>query len=127
MRLTRLIDCNPHWVSARYAGADDDVACGVHFDCPEGHEGCDHAIPFAPRLDGSPATSWYSSGAIWQRTGETFETLTLTPSIRRTPVYASHEAALAAGALAEHVTPTLLCAFHGFITNGEITFCGDSH
>lgn len=125
-RRTRLIDCNPRWVSGRYAGHDDDVACGVHFDCPEGHADCSHAIPFAPRLDGSPAASWYTSGAIWQRTGDTFETLTISPSIRRNPTYASREAAAAAGALPELVTESMLCAFHGFIRDGQIEFCSDS-
>jgi Family of unknown function (DUF6527) len=125
-RKTRLADCNPRWVTGRYAGQPDDVPCGIHFDCPEGHAGCDHAIPFAPRLDGSPAASWYTSGAIWQRTGDTFDTLTLSPSIRRNPVYASREAAIAAGALEEYLTPTMFCALHIFIRNGQIEFCGDS-
>lgn len=125
-RKTRLVDCNPRWVTGRYAGSDDDVPCGIHFDCPEGHEGCDHAIPFAPRLDGSPATSWYTSRAIWQRTGDTFETLTLTPSIARVPAYASRAEAIARGCLDQNVTPSLLCAFHGFIRDGAIEFCGDS-
>lgn len=125
-RKHRLVDCNPRWVTGRYAGQPDDVPCGIHFDCPEGHADCGHAIPFAPRLDGSPATSWYSSGAIWQRTGDTFETLTLTPSIRRNPTYASRAAALAAGALPELLNDSDLCAFHGFIRDGQIEFCGDS-
>lgn len=125
-RLTRLVDCNPRWVTGRYAGADDDVPCGVHFDCPEGHEGCDHAIPFEPRLDGSPASSWYTSGAIWQRTGDTFETLTLSPSIRRIPRHTSRDAAIASGCIPEYVTESMPCAFHGFIKAGAIEFCGDS-
>jgi hypothetical protein len=125
-RRTRLVDCNPRWVTGRYAGQPDDVPCGIHFDCPEAHEGCSHAIPFAPRLDGSPATSWYTSGAIWQRSGDTFETLTLSPSIRRNPTYASREAAIAAGALPELLEDSHFCAFHGFIRDGQIEFCGDS-
>jgi hypothetical protein len=125
-RRTRLIDCNPRWISGRYAGQPSDIPCGVHFDCPEGHDGCSHAIPFTPALDGSSRDSWQSNSAIWQRTGETFEDLTLSPSIRRSPTYPSREAALAAGALAEHLGDRHFCAFHGFITNGEITFCGDS-
>jgi len=106
-RRTRLVDCNPRWVTGRYAGRDDDTPVGVHFDCPEGHEGCDHAIPFTPALDGTATTTWQTNGANWQRTGDTFETLTLTPSIN-TPQRQNG------------------CAFHGFIANGEITFCGDS-
>lgn len=125
-RKHRLVDCNPRWVAARYAGQPDDVPCGIHFDCPEGHKDCDHAIPFAPRLDGSPATSWYTSGAIWQRSGDTFEALTLSPSIRREPTYASREAAIAAGAEERYLEPTHFCAFHGFIRDGQIVFCEDS-
>jgi len=120
-RRTRLVDCDPRWVVV--AGGPH---CGISFDCPEGHEGCRHIIPFTPALDGSPAVGWQSNGCMWQRTGDTFETLTLSPSIRREPVYASVNAALAAGCLPEHVTPTLLCAFHGFIRDGQIEFCGDS-
>ena len=131
-RKTRLVDLNPRWVSGRYAGRDDDVPCGIHFDCPEGHEGCSHAIPFAPAFDGSPTPGWQQNGAIWQRSGDTFETLTLSPSIRRNPPHASRAAAIAAGCIPEHVTDTMLCAFHGFIggsggqTPGMIEFCGDS-
>jgi hypothetical protein len=40
----------------------------------------------------------------WQRTGETFETLSLTQSIRRLDG----------------------CKWHGLITNGEIVTCGDA-
>lgn len=123
---TRLADCNPRWITGRYAGRDDDTPVGVHFDCPEGHEGCDDAIPFSPALNGGPAASWYTSGAIWQRTGDTFATLTLSPSIRRIPTYASREAALAAGARAEYLTPSMFCALHIFIRGGEIVFCEDS-
>lgn len=125
-RRTRLVDCNPRWVSGRYTGHDADYTNGVHFDCPEGHEGCSHAIPFTPALDSSPSSSWQTNGAQWQRVGDTFETLTLSPSIRREPTYASIEAAVAAGGIAEHVTPSMLCAFHGFIRGGTIEFCGDS-
>lgn len=125
-RRTRLVDCNPRWVTGRYAGRDDDTPVGVHFDCPEGHEGCDHAIPFTPAVGGGPAASWYTSGAIWQRTGDTFETMTLSPSIRRNPTYASREAAIAAGALPEHLNDSHFCALHIFIRDGQIEFCGDS-
>lgn len=128
VRKTRLVDCNPRWVITKGR------VSGVSFDCPEGHENCRHSIPFTPALDGHPAASWYTSGAVWQRMGPSsefaetklFDTLTLSPSIRREPVYASREAALAAGCLEEHIEPTLLCAFHGFICNGQIDFCGDS-
>lgn len=124
-RKTRLVDCNPRWRT--YDGKDDHASDALHFDCPEGHEGCSHIIPFSPGLDGAvvPAPAW-NRGVNWQRTGDTFETLSLSPSIRRIPRHASREAAIAAGCIPEYVTDSLLCAFHGFITNGAITFCGDS-
>lgn len=125
-RKTRLVDCDPRWISGRYTGQPGDAVRGVHFDCPECHAGCSHAIPFTPALDGTTSNGWQQNGAIWQRTGDTFETLTLSPSIRRIPSHASREAAVAAGCIPEYITDSLLCAFHGFVTNGEITFCGDS-
>jgi len=125
-RRTRLVDCNPRWAHGRYYGQEEGPVRGVHFDCPEGHAECSHIIPFTPALDGTEAASWQSNGANWQRTGDTFETLTLSPSIRRNPTYASREAALAAGALPEYLNDSHFCAFHGFIRDGAIEFCGDS-
>lgn len=124
-RRTRLVDCNPRWVSGRYHGAEG-AACGIHFDCPEGHAQCWHTIPFTPALDESPSATWQQNGATWQRTGGMFETLTLSPSIRRNPTYASREAAIAAGALAEHLNDSHFCALHIFIRGGQIEFCEDS-
>lgn len=126
MRKTRLVDCNPRWVAARYRGEENGTPAGVKFDCPEGHKDCWHVIPFTPDMNGAPRESWQSNGAVWQRTGDTFETLTLAPSIRRIPPYESREAAVAAGCIPEYVTDSFLCAFHGFVKNGEIEFCGDS-
>lgn len=119
-RRHRLVDCDPRWVN--HQGA----LCGISFACPEGHEDCRHSIPFTPALDGTQAPSWYASGAIWQRSGDTFETLALSPSIRREPVYASREAAIAAGALPGHLAPMMFCALHVNIVEGRIEFCGDS-
>lgn len=122
MRKNRLIDCEPHFVEDK-----DGVVCAVYFECPEGHDGCKHVIPFRPALDGSPG-NWNNggSGAMWSRTGDTFETLTLSPSIRRIQRHASKEAALAAGVMEEHFSESLTCALHIFITNGAVEFCGDS-
>lgn len=122
VRKTRLVDCNPDWIVDR----KDGPVCGLRFDCPEGHEGCAHAIPFTPALDGQAAPGWQRNGALWQRTGDTFETITLNPSIRRVPEHASREAALGAGCIPEHVTDSLICALHIFIRDGAIEFCGDS-
>lgn len=109
-RKLRLRDCDPAWVM-RF---DTFTICGLSFNCPEGHAGCWHRIPFT------------GADVVWHRTGDTFETLTIMPSIRRLPRYASREAALADGIKPEHVTPALLCAFHGFISGGRIEFCDDS-
>lgn len=121
-RKTRLADCNPHFVEDK-----DGVLCAVYFECPEGHDDCKHVIPFSPALDGS-AGNWNNggSGPIWQRTGDTFENLTLSPSIRRIQRHADKAAALAAGCLEEYITETLFCALHIFIKDGAIEFCGDS-
>lgn len=52
---------------------------GIRFNCPHCYEFI-IAIAFANPLDGGPA---YDAPDMltWQRTGETFETLTLSPSI----------------------------------------------
>ena len=54
---------------------------GVEFECPCGCESPVY-IPFRNPLDGGPA---YESGnhPTWERTGETLEDLTLSPSILR--------------------------------------------
>lgn len=69
----------------------------VMFDCPCGNCGDERklCIPFANPIDGGPPIE---PGKGWQRTGEAFDTLTLTPSILRMEE----------------------CKWHGFITNGEI-------
>ena len=70
---------------------------GVELDCPCGCE-TPLFVPFKNPLDGSGPGPYGDKG--WQRTGETFETLTLTPSILRTKPHG--------------------CGWHGFITNGEV-------
>ena len=95
----------------------------LHFLCPEGHADCQHTIPFSPGLDGGP---WSSGMAQWARRGDTFETLSLDPSIRRFPVHADREAALAAGCLPELVEEWMFCHMHVNLINGSFQFCGDS-
>lgn len=130
-RKHRLVDCNPRW--ACWSGREEmDPPDAVQFDCPEGHVGCVHIIPFTPALDGAAQPIKQSNGVQWQRTGDTFETLVLSPSIARRPRHASREAAIAAGCIPEHITESMLCALHMFIggssgqTPGGIEFCGDS-
>ncbi len=69
---------------------------GIQLDCPCGCERLLY-VPFANPLDGG--AQYESQG--WQRTGDTFETLTLTPSILRSPEKGG-------------------CGWHGYITAGEI-------
>lgn len=100
----RLVDLDPHWVGAGGEGIFDKDAnpvpgrhgIGVSFDCPCG---CTYRcfIPFANPLDGGPP---YLS-VTWHREGDTFETLTLTPSILRSREKGG-------------------CGWHGFVTAGEI-------
>lgn len=123
-RKHRLADCNPHWV--QWHGKEDAAPDAIYFECPEGHDSCKHVVPFTPALDGSAQSVKQFNGAQWQRTGDSFETLTLSPSIRRIPRHANREAAIAAGCLPEHITETLFCALHIFIRDGRIEFCGDS-
>lgn len=126
-RRTRLIDCNPRWGMGGPDGGPEEQ-CWITFECPEDHDRCCHSIPFTPSLQGEPQ----HHGVQWQRSGDTFETLTLSPSIKRNPRHASREAAIAAGCIPEYITESLLCAFHGFVggsggqTPGAIEFCGDS-
>lgn len=89
----RLADLNPRWLRC------EDVRHGqaVLFDCPCGC-GCELIVPFANPLDGGAAAPpQWMSGPRWQRTGETFETLTLNPSVN----YVGH--------------------WHGWISAGEVT------
>lgn len=122
-RKHRLIDCNPRW--AHYHGADK-PADGITFDCPEGHASCKHTVPFTPALDGTPMPVVQHNGAHWHRKGDTFETITLSPSIRAIPIYESKEEAIRAGAKEEYMEERWFCRFHGFIDNGKIWFCSDS-
>jgi hypothetical protein len=99
----RLTDLHPHFLGSGGEGIHDAQGnpvpfrpgVGVEFDCP-----CGCAIPvfvaFANPLDGGPAVE-----KGWHRTGDDFETLTLTPSILRVRT----------------------CTWHGFVTNGEILTC----
>lgn len=124
MRKARLVDCNPQWVV--FYGKEGDSPDAVYFDCPEPHEDCRRVIPFTPALDGTSRAS-HDGRVVWQRTGgDTFETLTLSPSIRGIPAHANREAAIAAGCLPEYISDSMLCALHIFIRDGAIEFCGDS-
>lgn len=111
----RLIDLHPQFVGAGGEGitnadgspAPERTGVGILCDCPCGNTQEDHQqlyVPFANPLDGGPPIQTGKNNG-WQRTGETFETLTLTPSIQRNLVNGYG------------------CTWHGFITNGEIVSC----
>ena len=107
MKLTSL---NPTWVSSGGPGiyrkdpatgelvpTIERPGVGLMCDCPCG---CDRTlyVPFRNPLDGGPPEEGY--GAAWQRTGDTFETLSLTPSILRMDKDG--------------------CGWHGFVTQGMV-------
>ena len=105
----RLLDLDPNWVGAGGEGVTRSdtgepvprrEGVGVMFKCPCG---CDVPcfVPFANPLDGGPPHD--PGRPVWQRTGDTFETLTLTPSILRI-----------SGCPAK---------WHGFVTAGQIITC----
>ena len=100
--LIKLTSLNPGFVDAGGEGVSDKdgnpvpkrEGVGISFDCPCGC-GDRTYTPFENPLDGGPSRA--GGHPAWQRTGDTFETLTLKPSILR----------------------TLGCKWHGYLTNGE--------
>ena len=106
MRLTAL---NPHWIGAGGAGITDSLTgkpvpqregVMLGFDCPCGSEQCVGLYLRNP-VDGGPPVD-RGNAASWQRTGDSFETLTLEPSIQRADPNG--------------------CRCHFFIRNGQIVY-----
>jgi hypothetical protein len=103
----RLVDLHPKWIGSGGEGirkADGTPAprregIGIMFDCPCGKPEDVVYVDIDPPLDGGPPLR--DSAHIWQRKGDTFETLTLTPSIRKLDG----------------------CQWHGWVTNGEVKSC----
>ena len=106
----RLIDLAPRWFTIPQCAPGIDVRIGLTFLCPH----CRTqrlGVQFTPPLDreGVFATlgiKWpFGDGPVWQREGDTFETITLTPSIdasgRERIDFDGH--------------------WHGFVRNGEVT------
>lgn len=100
----KLTDLNPEWVGCGGEGVTQNgqpvprrERVAVSFDCPCG---CEHQVTvcFSNPVDGQGPVH----DTAWERAGDTFETLTLTPSIQR-------------GYPAR--------CWHGFVTNGEVTTC----
>ncbi len=85
----RLIELDPHWIAEEGRQGQ-----GIHFECPHCRE-TRIGVYFKNPIDGgTPA----KDRLLWQRAGDTFETLTLTPSIDASKF--GH--------------------WHGHVTNGEI-------
>lgn len=116
----KLTDLDPRWVAiGRWDSADGTQHYydtpprrgGITFNCPVHTEKCVHCGQFLPQthrlcvffanpVDGLPPQV---AEHLWQRAGDDFETLTLSPSIDAS----------------QHVVDGVIC-WHGFITNGEI-------
>lgn len=101
----RLTDLDPRWVGHGGEGVFDAEhkpipwreGVAVSFDCPCGCE-FPLCVVFANPIGGGPAIQ---EKPVWQRTGETFETLTLSPSIRRSKERGG-------------------CGWHGYVEQGGI-------
>lgn len=95
----KLTDLNPRWSYWSHLPG----RIGVNFDCPV-HRNHRVYVPFAnPLDDGLPEVRRH----LWTRTGDTFETLSLSPSVD----YTKYDN----GATRD---PT---CWHGHVTNGEVT------
>lgn len=103
MKLTEL---NPEWVYHEGSKA------GMTFLCPHCKEITVIVYFKNPIGDGGPA----NVKNLWVRVGETFDTLTLTPSINASkppqPI--------------ETITVHVEKHWHGFITNGEVISCSET-
>ena len=104
----KLIDLDPRWVNAGGPGVTKDgkpvpirIGVGISFDCPCGCE-IRVYVDFSNPIDGLGPASRQAESHSWNRTGNTFETLTLTPSILRSRDKGG-------------------CGWHGFVTAGEVT------
>lgn len=106
----KLTDLNPSWVASggdgiTYASSGKPVPyvpyAGVQCDCPCGNTDKNHRlyIPFANPFGNEVANRMHVHG--WEREGETFESLTLRPSILRSRSHGG-------------------CGWHGYITDGNV-------
>ena len=103
----KLTDLNPRLVSYGGEGITkedgslipEQNGVGIGFECPCGECGERVYIGFKNPIDGSEQVD--NDRASWQRTGNTFERMTLTPSIQRMGK----------------------CRWHGYLTDGELKEC----
>jgi len=124
----RLVDLNPRWFGAGGEGiynsdmtpAEERRGIGISFDCPcnkcrEMKAKADkddwpvgrHFIMFTNPIDGKPTWKSRPDDPTWNRVGDTFDTLQLSPSILSDPSKGG-------------------CSWHGYIglsIPGEVTTC----
>jgi hypothetical protein len=102
----KLTELNPKFLPSHGPNGERTEGMGVYLDCPCGKGGPHHRlfVSFSNPIGPGPSAAHVIPGG-WQRTGDTFETLTLTPSIER---------------LDSREEDGIGCRWHGFITNGEV-------
>lgn len=110
----KLTDLDPTWVSSGGEGITDKdgnpvserTGVGIMFDCPCQKDAKFHRVyvPFTNPISGGNQVDSSDNRDTWERTGDTFETLTLSPSILRNPKHGG-------------------CGWHGFVRNGNIITC----
>jgi len=94
--MIKLTNLNPNFFSA--SGA---MGAGIFFDCPCGCNQRRH-VAFSNPIHGENNLS--KDRPVWKRTGDKFESMTLTPSI--------HIVKEKGG-----------CGWHGYLTDGEFKSC----
>lgn len=104
----RLTEFEPRWFTVAHPADGVDLRIGLTFLCPH-CRAIRLGIQFHPPID--PAglieklqISWPKAEKVWLRSGDTFETLTITPSID----------------VSMSATLEFDGHWHGHITNGEI-------
>lgn len=113
----RLVELDPAWWICNYwrdetglEGFDPDrEGMGISFQCPLHRGVCRFGIAFLNPIDGKAKSSRGSGkrhDTYWARTGDTFETLTLTPSLH---------------VIDDQDTPTERTHWHGTLINGEVS------
>ena len=104
----RLLELDPRWFTFSNPADGVCVYIGLTFLCPHCHKQR-LGVRFNPPIDlGVKIPGWSflwptTDGPVWTRTGETFDTLTLSPSIDASGSRIDFEG-----------------HWHGFITNGQI-------
>lgn len=98
----RLADLDAGFVST------NGVRTGLHFLCPQ-CRAQQLVVPFAnPPSGGAPDATLNANGVLWQRTGETIDDITLSPSVDSRHVNGGYDG-----------IPRTECRWHGWVRNGE--------